>query len=60
MILKGIGATTHIDKHNCRMTKEALEDFAKDINEGKYAPGVGIEHDPSIMPIGKVIEWKNN
>lgn len=58
MIVKGIGATTHIDKHNCRIAKEALEDAIKDINEGLYAIGVGIEHDSTIMPIGKVISGK--
>lgn len=58
MIVKGIGATTHIDKHNCMIAKEALEDAVKDINEGLYAIGVGIEHDSTIMPIGKVISGK--
>lgn len=55
MIIKGIGATTHIDRHNCRMSKEVLEKIAKDINENEYAIGVGIEHDSTVMPIGKVI-----
>lgn len=58
MIVRGIGATTHLDKHNCRIAKEALESAVKDINEGIYAIGVGIEHDFSIMPIGKVISGK--
>lgn len=58
MIVKGIGATTRIDKHNCMIAKEALEDAVKDINEGLYAIGVGIEHDSTIMPIGKVISGK--
>lgn len=58
MIVKGIGATTHIDKHNCMIAKEALEDAVKDINEGLYAIGVGIEHNSTIMPIGKVISGK--
>lgn len=58
MILKGIGASTHVDRHNCRITKEALENAVKDINEGTYAVGVGIEHDSTIMPIGKVINGK--
>lgn len=58
MILKGIGATTHVDRHNCRISKGALESAAKDINEGTYAVGVGIEHDSTIMPIGKVINGK--
>lgn len=58
MILKGIGATTELDRHNCRMSKETLENTAKDIVENVYAIGVGIEHDSTIMPIGKVINGK--
>lgn len=58
MIVKSIGATTHLDKHNCRIAKEALESATKDINEGMYAIGVGMEHDSSIMPIGKVVSGK--
>lgn len=58
MIVKGIGATTHLDRHNCRIAKEALEDAVKDINEGLYAVGVGMEHDPTVMPIGKVLSGR--
>lgn len=56
MIFKGIGATTEVDRHNCKITKEALENAMVNINEGIYAPGVGLEHDNSIMPIGKTIK----
>ena len=58
MIIEGIGATTHEDCHNCRLTKEALENVASQINNGKYVPSVGIEHDSSLMPIGKTINAK--
>ena len=58
MIVKGIGATTHMDRHNCRIAKEALEDAVKDMNEGLYAVGVGMEHDPTVMPIGKVLSGR--
>lgn len=55
MILKGIGATTHVDRHNCRITKEALINATKDMIDSEYAVGMGVEHDLSVMPIGKVI-----
>jgi len=54
MIYKGIAATTKVDAHNIRIAKEALEQAAHDINEGKCAPAVVIEHDLTILPIGKV------
>lgn len=56
MIFKGIGVTTEIDRHNCKITKEALESACENINTSNYAPAIGIEHDRTIMPIGKVIK----
>lgn len=56
MILKGIAATTEVDRHNCKITKEALEKAIADINTGSFAPGVGIEHDHTVLPIGKVLK----
>lgn len=56
MIVKGIGATTEVDRHNCQITKEALESSMRNITEGEYAPSVGLNHDHSVMPIGKVIK----
>lgn len=55
MITKGIAATTKLDKHNCKITKEALEEATKGINESPYVPGAGLNHDPSVLPIGKTI-----
>jgi len=55
MLLKGIGATTELDRHNCRFTREALENAANDVNDSGYVPSVGINHDSTIMPFGKVI-----
>lgn len=57
MIIKGIGATTHLDRHNCKIDKEALEDLVKSVN-GEYAIRIGIEHDSLIMPIGKILSGK--
>ena len=45
--------TTHVDKHNERMSAEALNDFVNLVNQ-QYTP-VGVEHDPRIPPIGRVI-----
>jgi len=56
MIVKGIGATTHIDGHNMRMSKEALESAADQINKSGSVPSVGLNHDRTIMPLGKIIE----
>jgi len=56
MIVKGVMATTHIDKHNCRLTKETLEEMANNICNSDYVPSMSIEHDLTIIPIGKVIK----
>lgn len=58
MTIEGIGATTHEDSHKCKFTKEALESAANQINNGKYVPSAGIEHDSTLMPIGKTINAK--
>lgn len=58
MITKGIGATTHLDLHNCRLSREMLEELVNNINNEKYAIRMGIEHDSSIMPIGKILRGK--
>ena len=45
--------TTHVDKHNEKMSVDSLKDFVDLVNQ-QYTP-VGIEHDPRIPPIGRVI-----
>ena len=55
MLSKGIAVTTEVDRHNCQITKAALENAMISINDGKYVPGVGLEHDHSVMPVGKTI-----
>ena len=55
MILKGIAATTQVDAHNTRIALEALENAAETIVHGKYVPSVGVEHDPTIIPIGNML-----
>ncbi|WP_242302729.1 hypothetical protein [Bacillus cereus group sp. BfR-BA-01361] len=58
MKMVGIGATTHVDKQNMRITKEALEKAAEDIQKGKVVPAMKIEHDTILPPIGKVTNGK--
>jgi len=55
MKLKGVIATTHTDRHNMRMSKEAL-DSAVDQIKGNFAPLVGLEHDVTLPPLGKVMD----
>ena len=51
---RAILSTTHIDRHFMRMTKEALEGAAEQINGGSRAL-LTIEHDSTIPPYGKTI-----
>jgi hypothetical protein len=55
MKIQGIMATTHIDRHNMKFTKEALESGAAQIN-GPRKPKVGVEHDNTVPPLGKILE----
>ncbi|OEI75653.1 hypothetical protein BG616_16205 [Bacillus subtilis] len=48
-------SSTHVDKHGMRMSKKALENAAEQIN-GPFVPGMGVEHDILIPPIGKFIK----
>lgn len=47
-------ATTHVDRHNDRLTLGALESLAAQINSTRK-PLVTIEHDLTIPPIGKML-----
>jgi len=49
-----VASTTHIDRHNTRMTKEALESAAAQINSGRK-PVLTMEHDVTLPPIGKIL-----
>ena len=55
MIGKGFAATTKVDAHGDKLSKEQLILMANEINEDKYAKGAGLEHDLLVMPIGKTI-----
>jgi hypothetical protein len=45
--------TSHIDRHNEKMSLDALESFVDQVNK-QYTP-IGIEHDPRIPPVGRVV-----
>lgn len=53
MKITQIMATTHLDRHNQRFTKEALEDMVNQINDSS-ALGVTFEHDLTLPFFGKV------
>lgn len=46
--------TSHVDAHGLRTPKNVLEDMAKQIN-GPVVPGMKIEHDITLPPLGKWI-----
>jgi hypothetical protein len=50
---KAIISTTHIDLHHEKLTKEALDGMAEQINSG--ALPVNWEHNPLLPPIGRVV-----
>ncbi|MGB8509564.1 MAG: TIR domain-containing protein [Pyrinomonadaceae bacterium] len=52
---KVVLATTHIDRHFMKITKEALEDAAEELNAGRRLPAT-IEHDLTLPPFGKTLK----
>lgn len=60
-ITTGIASTTHIDRHNERMAKSALEGMAEQIKK-KFIPQL-IEHDPNqhigVILYGEVFQLKD-
>lgn len=54
MKIHSIIATTHIDAHNERFTREALEKAAESVNHGNK-PLLMLEHDMTIPPHGKML-----
>src|SRR5689334_10627051 len=52
-IVSAVLVTTHVDKHNEAFALSALKGIAEQLNRS-YLP-VGVEHDPRIPPIGRVI-----
>lgn len=58
MIRKQIIATSGKDRHNQQILKEELLGIAQKINEGDASIRLGVEHDPTILPIGKIVSAK--
>ncbi len=60
-IITGIASTTHIDRHNERMAKSALDSMAEQIKE-RFIPQL-VEHDPDqhigVILYGEVFQLKD-
>lgn len=52
-IIESVLATTHVDRHGDRLTKEALEDAVAQ-TKSAYIPMV-FNHDPLIPPLGRTV-----
>jgi hypothetical protein len=52
-IIEGVSATTHIDMHGESLTREGVEDMAKQLND--FCIPMWIQHDPRIPPVGRFI-----
>lgn len=50
---KRVISTTHLDLHNERISKEALEQMAEQISKNPVP--VNVEHNPLLPPIGRVV-----
>ena len=50
-------STTHVDRHGSRMSKEALES-AIDLINGDVKPRLGLEHDMTLPPLGRINDAK--
>ena len=55
-LVEVILSTTHIDRHNERMSKSALESMVEQI-KANIIPA-GIDHDPRIPPVGRIKDAK--
>lgn len=55
---QAIAATTHVDSHGMKITKEALDKLAEEFQKSETVPALLIEHDTTLPPIGKVIDGK--
>ena len=50
--MKIIAASTSVDKHGMRQSKENLENIIRSINESDSALPIGLEHDIRVPPMG--------
>ena len=58
MIRKQIIVTSGKDRHNQQIPKEELLVITQKINEGNASIRLGVEHDPTLFPIGKIVNAK--
>ena len=56
MIRNQIIATNNVDRQNERIADEVLFELAEEINTNNFVMRMGLNHDISIMPVGKVIK----
>lgn len=56
MLRKQIVATNNVDRQNEIIADEVLFEFAESINSNDSVMRMGLNHDISIMPVGKVIK----
>lgn len=55
MIVEGILATTHLLADGHKLSKQALDGMASEINEAEWSIPANVEHDHTLPPIGKTI-----
>ena len=58
MIRKQIIVTSGKDRHNQQIPEEELFEIVQKINEGNTSIRLGVEHDPTVLPIGKIVNAK--
>lgn len=58
MIRKQIIATSGKDGHNQQIPEEELLEIVQKINEENASIRIGVEHDPTLLPIGKIVKAK--
>lgn len=58
MIRKQIIATSGKDRHNQQIPEEELLVIIQKINEGDASIRLGVEHNPTLLPIGKIVKAK--
>lgn len=58
MIRKQIIATSGKDRHNQQIPEKELLEIVQKINEENASIRIGIEHDPTLLPIGKIVKAK--
>ena len=55
MLRKNVVTGTGVDRHNQRILLPALMEYTDQLNNSDTVPRMGLNHDRSLLPIGKVI-----